>query len=101
MIEPPRPATARIPTAPTAATGANGGDADSVEAQAALDARVAALVARGATPEDEALEQQREAFDFVTRVRAESQREIDTLRDMAMEQMKQDDELLKKWIALI
>jgi len=71
------------------------------ETQAALDARIAALVARASTPEDEALERQRAEFDFIARAQAESDREINALRDMAMEQMKQDDELLKKWIALI
>jgi hypothetical protein len=75
--------------------------ADSPEAPADLDARIAALVARATTPEDEALERQREEFDFVTRARAESEREVNALRDMAMEQMKHEDELLKKWIALI
>jgi len=33
--------------------------------------------------------------------RSELLREADTLRDMAMEQMKKDDEILKKWISLI
>lgn len=76
-------------------------EAESIETQAALDARITALVARATTPEDEALERQREEFDFVTRVRAETERETEALRDMAMEQMKFEDELLKKWIALI
>ncbi len=58
-------------------------------------------MARASTPEDEALERQREAFDFVMRAKAESERETNALRDMAMEQMKHDDELLKKWIELI
>jgi hypothetical protein len=76
-------------------------DADPVETEATLDARIAALVARATTPEDEALERQREEFDLITRVRAETDREVNALRDMAMEQMKHEDELLKKWIALI
>jgi hypothetical protein len=85
-------ATADAPSEPS--------DANPVGTQTDLDARIAALVARATTPEDEALERQREEFDFVTRVRAESDREVNALRDMAMEQMKHEDELLKKWIAL-
>ena len=76
-------------------------DAEPVETLADLDARISALVARATTPEDEALERQREEFDLITRVRAEADREVNALRDMAMEQMKHEDELLKKWIALI
>ena len=82
--------------APPAAT-----DAGPVEVPGDIDARIAALIARATTPEDEALERQREEFDLVTRIRAEADREVNALRDMAMEQMKHEDELLKKWIALI
>jgi hypothetical protein len=102
VIAPPTrlAAPARAASAPGAAPS-EPGETDSPEAPAEADARIAALVARATTPEDEALEQQRQEFDFVTRVRAESEREINALRDMALEQMKFEDELLKKWIALI
>jgi hypothetical protein len=40
-------------------------------------------------------------FDADAAERAEYQREMNVLRDMAMEQQKHDDEILKKWIALI
>lgn len=101
MVSPPRslPVPRGTPAART--TSANGGDADNVSALAALDARIAALVSRTPTPEDQALEEQREAFDQITRVQAELERETNALRDLAMEQVKHDDELLKKWIALI
>lgn len=101
MIAPPTrlPAPTRTPSPVGAAPGSDGPEA--ADAQAATDAQIAALVARVSTPEDEALERQREEFDFVTQVRAETEREINALRDMAMEQMKHDDELLKKWIELI
>jgi hypothetical protein len=104
MIAPPnRPAATRAPSgAASTAPGPQGADPpDTPETLAALDARIAALVARANTPEDEALEHQREEFDFIARAQAESDREINALRDMAMDQMKQDDEILKKWIALI
>jgi hypothetical protein len=97
------PAASRTPSDPVevAPDPANPADPETPETKAALDARIAALIARATKPEDEALERQREEFDFVTRARAETEREVNVLRDMAMEQMKQDDELLKKWIALI
>lgn len=102
MIAPPARVTSTPRgTSPSLVTGADGGDGDNLGAQASLDARIAALVARAKTPEDEALERQRQEFDFIARVQAEAERETDVLRDLAMEQMKHDDELLKKWIALI
>jgi hypothetical protein len=94
-------APARAPSASGAAIPEAGEAADAAEAAVPLSTRIAALVARASTPQDEALERQRQEFDFITRVRAETEREINALRDMAMEQMKQDDALLKKWIALI
>jgi hypothetical protein len=98
---PAAPTSPAAPAEPAPPPGSDGGDGDSLAARAALDARIEALVARATTPEDAALEKQREDFDLVTRVRAETERELNALRDMAMEQMKNDDELLKKWIALI
>jgi hypothetical protein len=40
-------------------------------------------------------------FDANAAERAEYEREMNVLRDMAMEQQKHDDEILKKWISLI
>ena len=40
-------------------------------------------------------------FNAAQEERSELMREANTLRDMAMEQMKKDDEILKKWISLI
>ncbi len=110
MIAPPARTTAARAPAPAANADAPTTDAapapetgapDPGAAEAALEARIAALVARASTPEDEALERQREEFDVITREQAETEREINALRDMAMEQMKHDDEILKKWIELI
>ncbi len=47
------------------------------------------------------LDRLRAAFDADQAERAESLREMNVLRDMALEQQKHDDEILKKWIALI
>jgi hypothetical protein len=43
----------------------------------------------------------RSEFDDAQAERAELLREMNVLRDMALEQQKHDDEILKKWIALI
>ncbi len=48
-----------------------------------------------------ALIRREQTFDVATKVRAEDEREANVLRDMAMAQLKKDDENLKKWIALI
>ena len=55
------------------------------------------------------LEQEQEArlakmrsdFNAAQEERSEMMREANALRDMALEQMKKDDEVLKKWIATI
>ena len=50
---------------------------------------------------DARLDRLRSDFDYSQQQRAEFLREMNILRDMAMEQRKKDDELIKKWIALI
>jgi hypothetical protein len=47
------------------------------------------------------LDQKRLGFDQMLRERAELERESNALRDLAMEQAKRDDELLKKSISMI
>ena len=44
---------------------------------------------------------QHAAFDFEAAERAELQREHAALEALMMEQLKADDEIMKKWIALI
>jgi hypothetical protein len=48
-----------------------------------------------------AIDTMRTEFDLHEAERAELLREWNLTRDMAMEQMKKDDEIVKKWIALI
>lgn len=50
---------------------------------------------------DLALLAQQQTFDLTVKQRAENEREMNVLRDMAMAQLKKDDENMKKWIALI
>ncbi len=99
----PAPRAIRPPeTAAPDPSTVDAGEFDSPAARTFVDARIAtALAARASTPDDPALDAQREAFDAVVRAEAETDREINALRDMAMDQIKQDDELLKKWIELI
>lgn len=47
------------------------------------------------------LDRMRASFNATQEERAESLREMNALRDMAMEQSKKDDEILKKYIAMI
>lgn len=44
---------------------------------------------------------QHAAFDFAVAERAELLREHEALQALLMEQLKNDDEIMKKWIALI
>ena len=47
------------------------------------------------------IDRMRSEFDLHEAKRAEYLREWNAIRDLSMEQMKKDDEILKKWIALI
>jgi hypothetical protein len=51
--------------------------------------------------EDDVIERQREQFNFRMAERTEIEREYNELRDLMLEQMKQDDEIVKKYIAMI
>jgi hypothetical protein len=56
----------------------------------------------GLTPEEQAkLAAQHAAFDFQLAERAELLREHEALQSLLMEQLKNEDEIMKKWIALI
>jgi hypothetical protein len=44
---------------------------------------------------------QHAAFDFAVAERAELVREHEALQSLLMEQLKNEDEIMKKWIALI
>ena len=47
------------------------------------------------------LEYQRQQYDFQTAERAEIDREYNNSRDLVLAQMKADDEVVKKYIAMI
>ncbi len=53
------------------------------------------------TPKDDAVAAQQAQFDADMEERAELEREANVLRDMMLEQLKADDEALKKYIAMI
>lgn len=86
--------TGPAPGAATRPTTARGAASKSATGAAAKD---------GAAPpsDDPALQQQRLEFDMIARYQAEMYRELNVLRDMALEQMKHDDEYLKAMIRLI
>ena len=81
---------AREPRAPhsTAANDATGANGDSE-----LDAQQQA--------QEHALALQKAQFDFDAEERAELERERAALETMMMVQLKNEDEILKKWIELI
>ncbi len=102
MIAPPnRPAPRSTLCAAVSAATPDDAAPDPWAPESALAGRIAALVTRAVKSGDDELARQREAFDQITSVEAESEREINALRDLAMDQMKQDDAILKKWIELI
>ncbi|HEY0394763.1 MAG TPA: hypothetical protein VGD01_09735 [Candidatus Elarobacter sp.] len=54
-----------------------------------------------ATPDDlDAIAQQR-TFDSIAAAQAEQQREMNVLRDLAMQQIKRDDQVMNDWIKMI
>jgi hypothetical protein len=58
-------------------------------------------VAKPAAQADPDLIQQQQAFDQLMLAKAEQQREANVIRDMMTEQLKRDEEVLKKWIEMI
>ena len=54
-----------------------------------------------ASPGDLAALAEQAAFDAVASARAEQQREMNVLRDLAMQQVKRDDQTMNEWIKLI
>ena len=53
------------------------------------------------TPEETALLEREQAFDMQVRMRAEAERESNALRELFLDQMKRDDEFVRKCIELI
>ena len=72
---------------------------------AAAARRPAAAVAHAAAhptvPLDPALVAKQRDFDQVMILQAEREREANALRDLAMQQIKRDDQTMNEWIKLI
>jgi hypothetical protein len=64
-------------------------------------AHTARAAAAPASPGDMAALEEQAAFDAVASARAEQQREMNVLRDIAMMQVKRDDQALNGWVKLI
>ena len=70
-------------------------------AAAAAAKRPARAAPEPATPGDLAALADQASFDAMASLHAEQQREMNALRDMAMMQVKKDDQLMNEWIKLI
>jgi len=86
MIPPLQPARPKSAATPAGATATGRGAAD----------EPAADTQDQATPQA-----QQVAFNFQLQERAELLREFNELRALQMEQLKRDDEVVKKWIEMI
>jgi len=88
--------------APLAARSATPRPASKAGAKPAAHAAAhAAHPAAPAGPDDAELLTQQAAFNAMMQLRAELQREANAMRDLAMEQIKRDDQLMNTWIKLI
>jgi hypothetical protein len=100
-----RPAAHRSTAAAGKKPAAARTSTDRAETEQQILDRLAALelavARRGASTGDPDLDAQIAAFDRATQQQAESQRQMNVLREMMMEQRKRDEENLKKWIAMI
>ena len=69
---------------------------------ATMTSRPAADAGADLTPDQQAqIATQHQAFDFDAAEQAEMLREHEALEAMLMENLKNEDEIMKKWIALI
>jgi hypothetical protein len=111
---PSAPARAGGPNAPATAPSAESSTASAVLGQPEADvaetiadeiarrAELLMVAQRGkADAREFEIDRMRTEFDLHEQERAELLREWNSTRDLAMEQMKKDDEIVKKWIALI
>jgi hypothetical protein len=88
--------------APIAPAAPHARPAPRAAAPAAAAKRPARAAAKEpATPDDLAMLAQQRAFDAVAAMQAERQREMNVLRDLAMQQIKRDDQNVGDWIRLI
>jgi ribosomal protein L16 Arg81 hydroxylase len=96
----PAPSTATAPLDVTAETVPD--TAATVATALARRAELLVLARQSLLQEEEVkLDSMRDRFNAAQAKRAESLREMNVLRDMALEQAKKDDEVLKKYIAMI
>ncbi len=95
-VKPAPPAQRPARAAPAAAKRPTGAAAAHAAAHAG-----GAHVAAPATPNDFEALQRQSTFDAIAASRAEAQREMNILRDLAMQQVKRDDMNVGAWIKLI
>ena len=100
----------------TESEGHGGNELSAADAKPTLEGDIAATIAdevarrseflmlaqrKEADASELAMDRMRARFDEQEQERAELLREWNVMRDMAMEQMKRDNEIMKKWIMLI
>jgi hypothetical protein len=95
---PIRPQTPHRPVHRTPGTGAVRRPS-AAKHPAATPAHVAA--AHPAVPVDPAVLAKQRDFDQIMILQAEQEREANALRDLAMQQIKRDDQTMNEWIKLI
>ncbi len=66
-----------------------------------VPARGAAPPSSGNPSEQQAIDAQHAAFDAQQAEHAELLRELDALESLMLEQLKNEDEILKKWIGMV
>ncbi len=97
----PRPAAPPRKPSPAAPAAHGAAEAHHSAAHQPTAGAAAASDADQAASLELALMRREQTFDLVAKRQAEDEREANVLRDMAMAQLKKDDENLKKWVALI
>jgi hypothetical protein len=99
----PRAAAARAPAARAAAPGSDAGAAaaETPQDEAVALATVLAQAHARDLADSAALDTERSQFDAELAQRAEFEREFNELRNLQIEQMKRDDEVVKALIRLV
>ena len=98
---PIRPQAPHHPPQRAAHKAAHRGAAAGAATHPALAAHPSHAAAAPASPGDLAALAEQAAFDRMASARAEQQREMNVLRDLAMQQVKRDDQTMNEWIKLI
>ncbi len=98
---PIRPQTPHRPVHRSGAVRRPSAVAKHAAAAAPHAAKAHAAAAHPAVPVDPAVLAKQREFDQIMIMQAEQEREANALRDLAMQQIKRDDQTMNEWIKLI